>query len=120
MSRKTSTETLIAAMRVLARDIQSGDGVANSAIAEAADRLAEQQARIADLEAQAAIGRRAVEMLQKLEWLEVLRGHERSPRVGHCVLCGYAHPITGEWEGHRSDCSLAAILRDAANAGVES
>lgn len=50
MSRKSSTETLIAAMRVLARDIQSGDGVANAAIAEAADRMAEQQARIAELE----------------------------------------------------------------------
>lgn len=51
MSRKSSTETLIAAMRVLARDIQSGDGVANAAIAEAADRLEEQQAHIAELEA---------------------------------------------------------------------
>lgn len=64
MSRKSSTETLIAAMRILARDIQSGDGVANAAIAEAADRLeelhadhfrdakkmVEQQARIAELE----------------------------------------------------------------------
>jgi len=36
---KTDTETLVAAMRVLARDIQSEDRVANSAIAEAADRL---------------------------------------------------------------------------------
>lgn len=50
MSRKSSTETLIAAMRVLARDIQSGDGVANATIAEAADRLAEQQACIAEFE----------------------------------------------------------------------
>lgn len=37
--RKSSTPTLIAALRILARDIQSGDGVANAAIAEAADRL---------------------------------------------------------------------------------
>jgi len=36
---KTDTTTLIKAMRVLAQDIQSGDGVANAAIAEAADRL---------------------------------------------------------------------------------
>jgi hypothetical protein len=41
MTRKSSTETLIVAMRILARDIQSGDGVANAAIAEAADRLEE-------------------------------------------------------------------------------
>ena len=53
MTHKSSTETLIAAMRILARDIQSGDGVANAAIAEAADRLEEQQSRIAELEARA-------------------------------------------------------------------
>lgn len=41
MSARSSTETLIAALRVLARDIQSDDGVANAAIAEAADRLEE-------------------------------------------------------------------------------
>lgn len=38
---KSSTETLIVALRVLARDIQSDDGIANAAIAEAADRLEE-------------------------------------------------------------------------------
>ena len=38
---RTDTATLIRAMRILARDIQSGDGVANAAIAEAADRMEE-------------------------------------------------------------------------------
>ena len=38
---KTSDETLISAMRILARDIQSEDGIANAAILEAADRLEE-------------------------------------------------------------------------------
>ncbi len=47
---KTSTETLIAAMHILATEIQSDDGVANSAIAEAVERLAEQHMRIAQLE----------------------------------------------------------------------
>lgn len=46
----TSIETLVAAMRALANDIQSEDGVANAAIAEAAQRLAEQQERIKRLE----------------------------------------------------------------------
>lgn len=41
---RTKTETLIAAMRILARDIHSGDGVANAAIVEAADRLVELKA----------------------------------------------------------------------------
>lgn len=36
---KTDTNTLIDALRILARDIQSEDGIANAAIAEAADRL---------------------------------------------------------------------------------
>ena len=43
---RTSTETLIAAMHILATEIQSDDGVANSAIAEAGERLAEQHMRI--------------------------------------------------------------------------
>ena len=38
---RSTTETLIAALRVLSRDIQSEDGLANAAIAEAADRLQE-------------------------------------------------------------------------------
>ena len=38
---KTSTPILIGAMRILARDIQTDDGVANAAISEAADRLQE-------------------------------------------------------------------------------
>ena len=47
---RTSTETLIAAMRILSQDIQSEDGAANAAVAEAAERLAEQHMRIAKLE----------------------------------------------------------------------
>jgi uncharacterized protein (UPF0212 family) len=47
---KTSTETLIAAMRILSQDIQSEDGAANAAVAEAGERLAEQHMRIAQLE----------------------------------------------------------------------
>lgn len=62
MTRKSTTETLVAAMRILARDID-GDGVANAAIAEAADRLEEQQARIAELEARADHFRDATKMI---------------------------------------------------------
>ena len=36
---RTSTPVLIAAMRALARDIESPDGVASAAILEAAERL---------------------------------------------------------------------------------
>jgi archaellum component FlaC len=46
---RTDTATLIEACRVLARDVQSGDGVANSALREIADRLEEQEATIRHL-----------------------------------------------------------------------
>jgi len=39
--KRTSDATLIAALRILASEIQSQDGLANACIAEAADRLAE-------------------------------------------------------------------------------
>jgi hypothetical protein len=47
---KSSTEIIIGAMRILARDIQSADGVANLAILQAADRLEEQQKKILELQ----------------------------------------------------------------------
>ncbi len=47
---RTSTETLIAAMHILATEIQSEDGAANAAVAEAGERLAEQHMRIKRLE----------------------------------------------------------------------
>ncbi len=47
---RTSTETLIAAMHILATEIQSDDGAANAAVAEAGERLAEQHMRIKRLE----------------------------------------------------------------------
>lgn len=106
MSRKSSTETLIASMRILARDIESGDGVANAAISEAADRLEEQQARIAELEAQAAIGRRAVEMLRDLEMSRpVIDANGFSGRG--CLKCCGVRAL-----GHKPGCELAAILRE--------
>lgn len=37
--KRTDDKTLIAALRALARDIRSADGVANAAISEAADRM---------------------------------------------------------------------------------
>lgn len=48
---KSSTETLVKAMRLLSAGIESEDGVANAAVAEAADRLEAQAARIKELEA---------------------------------------------------------------------
>ena len=48
-TKKTDTLILIKAMRRLADDIQSDDGVANAAIEEAADQLAELERENAEL-----------------------------------------------------------------------
>lgn len=63
------------------------------------------RAKLAELEAQAAIGRRAV------AWMA---SHGRKPDwhdYERCVECGYAR-------GHKPGCDSAAILRDAGQAGV--
>ncbi len=44
----TDNGTLVAALRILARDIQSEDGIANAAIAEAADRIEALRIALAD------------------------------------------------------------------------
>ena len=38
--RNSTVDTLVSALRILSVEIQSGDGVANAAISEAAERLA--------------------------------------------------------------------------------
>lgn len=60
MSKKTETLTLAAAMDVLAHEIQSDDGAANAAIAEAAQRLRELEWEIAILTGK--IGRMAIKL----------------------------------------------------------
>ena len=47
---KSSTATLIKALQILSKEIQSEDGVVNAAIAEAADRLKMLDKRVIELE----------------------------------------------------------------------
>jgi hypothetical protein len=76
---RTETETIIGALRVLAQDIQSGDGVANLAVAEAADRMEELcsellfQRRVAEKNAEAAIicGKIYIARNITLDWQEI-------------------------------------------------
>jgi hypothetical protein len=111
---RSSTKTLVAAMRVLASDIQSDDGVANAAIAEAADRLAEQQAHIAELEQAAPEPDTvAVDDSQLLDDLELVA---REYMTGFSVV--YRHACEGEPGGfvamrrrHRTE--PAPTLREA-------
>jgi hypothetical protein len=48
MVPRSSTQTLIKALQLLARDIQSQDGVATAALLEAADRMEEMQTALRD------------------------------------------------------------------------
>ena len=64
---RTSTPTLIAAMRALARDIESPDGIANAAILEAAERL-EQLSRLLGV---------ASERLRFADWTKDFRDEVR-------------------------------------------
>jgi hypothetical protein len=69
--RRTDDATLISALRILARDIQSGDGCANACLLEAAQRLAE-----------LVEGRRSIStLLQKVESLEAENNRLREERM---------------------------------------
>lgn len=48
MKTRTDTDILVKALRVLAQGIKSGDGAANTAIAEAADRLHELRDKVVE------------------------------------------------------------------------
>ena len=52
---KSKTSTLVFALRILSRDIQSKDGVANAAILEASERLEEMRKILVDLHEKAGI-----------------------------------------------------------------
>lgn len=47
-NHRSDTETIIAALDILAREIHSEDGVANAAIAEGAQRLRDMQRKVAE------------------------------------------------------------------------
>ena len=69
---RSSTDTLITAMMILSRDIETEDGVANATLAEAAMRLGE-------LRALAVL---AMPMVKKQEW----RDGMLADRVGSAAL----------------------------------
>ena len=70
------------------------------------------QARIAELERQADIGRRAVLGLQAIEWSRPVIDRKGFLGPG-CIECGRDRE-----RGHTDKCALAAILRDAEQAGM--
>ena len=70
--RKTEDATLIAALRILARDIQSGDGCANACLLEVAARL----------ETLVDERRSITTLLQKVETLEADNARLRAEAAG--------------------------------------
>ena len=72
-----STRSLINALRVLASEIQSEDGVANACVAEAANRLEEQWERIKHLES---VEKSHAEVLKSIdEWMQRFKTKEAKP-----------------------------------------
>ena len=78
---RTDTLTLASAMDVLAREIQSGDGVANAAIAEAAQRLRELEWEAAGLIQQARINHARGEGIIRARESEMSRQSEKIGRL---------------------------------------
>ena len=100
---RTRTPILISAMRLLAQEIQSEDGVANAAIAEAGNRLSELEAQLA--QAQQGVGE------------GITRPHdgpERCPTYYdgcNCTVEVLVHNIERAKRAERRVAELEAILR---------
>lgn len=80
---KTTTQTLVTALRSLSADIQSEDGVANSVVMEAADRITELSRIIASQKAESdddleVMKSGAAKMIQATERILSMREHIRA------------------------------------------
>lgn len=73
---RSSNETLIRALRILANDIKSDDGVAQAAILEGAQRIEELMDRIKRLETK--IKRLGKALLEEMEEKERIKRRERA------------------------------------------
>jgi bacterioferritin (cytochrome b1) len=108
----TPTETLIKALRILASDIQSEDGIANTAILEAAQRMEEDQEVIFQAGESIKILRQTVkhrnetidELKQRIKRMEKL-GDQLYETVG--CGCGMSGPCkscreaTDKWDEYK-------------------
>ena len=98
---RTRTPILIAAMRLLAQEIQSEDGVANAAIAEAADRL-EELAHIADGNSKLIAAQRALGESLRSQLIQTLIDSQTKALSIACAALGKPtasakSEITEEW-----------------------
>lgn len=80
---KTTTQTLVTALRALSTNIQSEDGVANSVVMEAADRITDLSRIIATMQAESeddmeVMKSGAAKMIQATERILSMREHIRA------------------------------------------
>ena len=106
--RRTDDATLIAALRILAREIQSQDGLANACIAEAADRLAElvEERRWVSVAERLpefgtdvlAMGGEGLFQARLVLWGESRRWEALVLDVHGCGCCGGGSPSVTHWQ----------------------
>jgi hypothetical protein len=111
---KSSTETLIKALRILSNDIESPDGVANAPIAEAAERLDELQAQVEVLRLYATElvcsmteeNRQELQDIMMLTPTQYLREIEaKAGRAGFVEASQYNFTVVGQYfiDGHADE-----------------
>ena len=96
---KSSTDTIISALRVLARDIQTDDGVVNACLEEAAGRLEELQRELTE-----AIRERNKTVAGLIEQRDVAIASARQEpsrlEIAAMMLAALAGRESGTWESN--------------------
>ena len=106
---KSSTETLIKALQILAQEIESPDGVANQAIAEAAERLQELSNDV--------LAKRVAELSAERDALAV---KVEQLRIAYCDYCatGFDDALDQAFEATPAQC-LAEVKAQAGRDGYQ-
>lgn len=102
---RSSNKTLADALRILAQDLESVDGVANAALQEAADRIDELAAEVEDLRNQNHNNRVAAEA----RWDRIKRLEEAGNQLAKWADRNTPDTIRNDWTAAK-EAKLWAIL----------
>lgn len=102
---RSSNKTLADALRILAQDLESVDGVANAALQEAADRIDELAAEVEDLRNQNHNNRVAAEA----RWDRIKRLEEAGNQLAKWADRNTPDTIQNDWTAAK-EAKLWAIL----------
>lgn len=97
---ESSTLVLISALRVLSRDIQSQDGVANAAMLEAAQRMEKLDTQVQGLK------RHAEALATALDGYQECCGEEHPRPKFDCPTCGKEEKVLAEYRAFRKEAGL--------------